>query len=123
MPVHTHDDFYSAASLRHQATGTITCYPTVTFPDTETTSPSPILIMPSARLGIIRLVTSINFKAIGLTQQGFKPMKSGFKPARFRFPDLPEWEVGTLLIQPSQLVDSQASQTRQAYIGVLHVGW
>ena len=43
---------YSAASLEQQATGTIICYTTqLHYPDTETTSPCPMLIMPSARLG------------------------------------------------------------------------
>ena len=43
---------YSSASLEHQATSTMTCYPTeLHYPDTELTSPFPILIMPSARLG------------------------------------------------------------------------
>ena len=42
---------YSAASLEHQATGTMTCYPTQSrYPDTEPTSPCHVLIMPSARL-------------------------------------------------------------------------
>ena len=45
---------YNAASLEHQAT--MTCYPAIAillshYPDTEWTSPCPILIMPSARLG------------------------------------------------------------------------
>ena len=40
---------YSAASLEHQATSTITYYPTQShYPDT---GPCPTLIMPSARLG------------------------------------------------------------------------
>ena len=43
--------YYSAASLGHQATGTMTCYPTQSlYPDIEPTSPWPILIMPSTRL-------------------------------------------------------------------------
>ena len=38
--------------MRHQAAGTMTCYPTQAhYPDTEPTSPCPIIIMPSARLG------------------------------------------------------------------------
>ena len=45
-------ELYSAASLEHQAAGTMTCYPIEShYPDTELTSPCPILIMPSARLG------------------------------------------------------------------------
>ena len=41
---------YSTASLGHKAT--MTCYPTQShYPDTEPTSPCPILIMPSAWLG------------------------------------------------------------------------
>ena len=43
---------YSAASLQHQATGTMTCYPTqLHYLDSEPTSPWHILIMPSVRLG------------------------------------------------------------------------
>ena len=41
----------SAASLRHQSTGTMTCYPTQShYPVTDPTSHCPILIMLSARL-------------------------------------------------------------------------
>ena len=44
---------YSFASLGHQATGTISCYPTRShYPDTVPTSPCPTLIMPSVKLGI-----------------------------------------------------------------------
>ena len=43
-----HGDFI----LLPQATGTVNCYLTqLHYPDTEPTSPCPILIMPSARLG------------------------------------------------------------------------
>ena len=43
---------YNAVSLEHQAAGTMTCYPTQSlYPNTEQTSPCPILIMPSAGLG------------------------------------------------------------------------
>ena len=43
---------YSATSLGHQANDSMTCYPTqLHYPDTERTSPCPILIMPGARLG------------------------------------------------------------------------
>ena len=43
---------YSAASLEHQAAGTMTCYPTPShYADIEPTSPRPILILLSARLG------------------------------------------------------------------------
>ena len=43
---------YSAAPLENQATRTMTQYPTQShYPDTEPTSPCPILLMPSARLG------------------------------------------------------------------------
>ena len=42
---------HSAASLRHQAIGTMTCYHTQShYPDTEPTSPYHILIMPRAGL-------------------------------------------------------------------------
>ena len=38
---------YSAASVEHQTTGSMTCYPTQShYPDTKTPSPCPILIMP-----------------------------------------------------------------------------
>ena len=43
---------YSAVSQEHQTTSTMTCYPTQSpYPDTEPTSPCPILIMTSIRLG------------------------------------------------------------------------
>ena len=43
---------YSAASLGHQAASTMTCYLTqLHYPDTESTSPFPIIIMLSTRLG------------------------------------------------------------------------
>ena len=42
----------SSALLGHQATGTMTCYPTQShYPDPEWTNHCPILIMPSTRLG------------------------------------------------------------------------
>ena len=43
-------------------------------------------------------MTSINFKVIDLTPPG-----SGLEPAIFGFPNLLEWEVGALLIQPPHL--------------------
>ena len=49
-------------------------------------------------------MTDINFKVIGLTQQGFKPAGSTLEPAIFGFADLPEREAGTLLIQPPQFI-------------------
>ena len=43
---------YSAASLEHQATSTMTCYANqLHYPDVEPSSHCPILIMPSTRLG------------------------------------------------------------------------
>ena len=43
---------YSAASLEQQATSSMSCYLTQSqYPDSELTSPCPILIMPSIRLG------------------------------------------------------------------------
>ena len=43
---------FDAASLEHQAAGTLICYPTqLHYPDTEQTSHCPILIMMSTRLG------------------------------------------------------------------------
>ena len=43
---------YNAASLEHQPTSTMTCYPTQShYPDPELNSLCPILIMPSASLG------------------------------------------------------------------------
>ena len=43
---------YSAASLKHEATGMSTCYPTqMYYPDTERTSLHPILKVLSTRLG------------------------------------------------------------------------
>ena len=31
-------------------------------------------------------------------------IRPGFEPTRFRCPNLPNWEMGALLIQPSRLV-------------------
>ena len=42
-------------------------------------------------------MTSINFKVIGLT-------RPAFEPSRFRFANLPKWEIDALLIQLSHLV-------------------
>ena len=70
----------SAASLGHQATGTMACYATQSlYPVTEPTSPCPILIMMSARLGS----NKYHFKVIGLTRLA----RFGFEPARFGLPD------------------------------------
>ena len=92
---------YSAASLGNQATSTMTCYPTQShYADTEPTSPCPILIM----LSVCKEVTNINFKVIGLTRLGFGNVRSRFEPMTFKVPDLPEWELDALLIQPPQLV-------------------
>ena len=41
-------------------------------------------------------MTSINFKVIGLTRQGSENSRSGFEPATFRFPNLPELEADAL---------------------------
>ena len=53
VTVSTQGEFiYSAASLEHQATGTMTYYPTQShYPAIEKTSPCPIIILPGARLG------------------------------------------------------------------------
>ena len=67
------------------------------YPDTEPTSPCPIIIMPSTRLG------SEKYQFIGL-----KKLWSGFESVTFRFPDLPEQEAGTLLIRPPRLVATAA---------------
>ena len=78
------------------------CNPTQShYPDTEPTSPYPILIMRSVRLG----ATSIKLKVIGLTHPGLKTASSGIEPVTFGFPDLPEREASALLIQPSWLVN------------------
>ena len=92
---------YSAASLRYQAAGTMTCYPTQSYyPDIEPNSSCPIIIMLSARLGS----DIINLKIIGLTQPGLENTRCRFEPATFRFPDRPEREADTLLIgQPNWL--------------------
>ena len=52
---------YSAVSLGHQVASTMTCYPTKShYPDTEPTSPCPILMLPSIWLG------SDKYQAIGV---------------------------------------------------------
>ena len=85
---------YSATSLEHQATGTMTCDPTLSqYPATEPTSP--VLPYPNNA----KRQTNINFKVIGLTRPVFETTSSICEPETFRFPDLPEWEVDALLIQ------------------------
>ena len=64
---------------------------------TKPSSPCLIPIMLSIRLGSDKYQLK---KVIGWTQSGFKLVRSGFEPAKFRFPNLPEWEVGALLIWP-----------------------
>ena len=87
---------YSATSLEHQASGTMTCYPTQShYPDTEITSPCPILVMLSARLG------GDKYHWFDSTR-GRKRARYRLKPVTFGFPDLPEREAGTLLIRPPQ---------------------
>ena len=49
-------------------------------------------------------MTSINFKAIGLTRPGFKNARSRFDHVTFGFHDLSEEEADALLIQPPGLV-------------------
>ena len=52
VKVRTHGDFYSAVPLGDQATSTMTWYPTQSqYPDTESTSPCPIRIIPNTWLG------------------------------------------------------------------------
>ena len=69
----------------------MTCYPTQSdYPDTDQTSPTQILIIPSARLGSDKYL-----KVIGLTRPGFEPARFGF---------LPEWEVDALLIRLPRLI-------------------
>ena len=83
----------SAASLEHQATGTITCYPTQSYyPDTERTSPCPIFILSSDRVGNDKY----HLKLIGLTQPGFENTRSRFEAATLRFPDLRQREASAL---------------------------
>ena len=82
---------YSASQLGNQTTRTRTWYPTQShYPYIEPTTPCPILV-PGKE------VTSINFKVIHLTHQGFDP-------ARFSFADFPKGETHALLIRPSSLV-------------------
>ena len=62
---------YSPASLEHQATGTMTCYPTQShYPNTEPTSPLPFLIMPNVSLGSDKyqwnLILKLRFHIKGL---------------------------------------------------------
>ena len=49
-------------------------------------------------------MTHINFKVIDLTRPGFKATNVGLEPMIFGFIDLPEREVGALLIQAPRLV-------------------
>ena len=71
---------YSAASLEHQAVSSMVCYPTQShYPDTEPTSPCPILIMPSTRLGSDKYqLYSHCFDSTRV-----RKLRSGFEPATF----------------------------------------
>ena len=52
MAVCTHVDYYSATPLGNQPVRTLTQYPTQSYyPDTDLTSPCPILLVLNARLG------------------------------------------------------------------------
>ena len=86
---------YSTASLEHQATDSMTCYPTEShYPDTEPTNPCHILIMLSAMLEAASIIKGI----------GLKTVRSGLKPATFRFPDLLEREAAALLMCAPRMV-------------------
>ena len=62
---------YSAAPLRDQATITMTWYPTEShYPDTEPTSPCPILKLPSTRLGSYNYQL---YKSLLWLDDGFEP--------------------------------------------------
>ena len=52
------------------------------------------------------VATSINFEVFGLTRPGCEPVGSRLEPAIFGFPNLPEREVGALLIRPPRLVSN-----------------
>ena len=81
---------YSAAPLGNQTTNTVTWYPIQSnYPDTESTSPCHIQIMPSAWLGSDRYHF---YKPLVWLNQGFG------------FPDLWKRETDALLIRPSRLV-------------------
>ena len=70
---------YSAVSLGHQASSTMTCYPMKShYPDTEPTSPYPILIMSSIMLASEKY----QFKIIGLTRPGLEHEESRFRGTR-----------------------------------------
>ena len=86
----------SAASLGQQAAGTMTCYPTQShYPHTEPTSPCPILIMPSIRLG------SNKYQFLSHWFDSTKVRKC---EVWIRTRDLPEREADTLPIRPPRLV-------------------
>ena len=75
------------------------------YPDTESTSPCPkdkgyILIMQSAWLGSDKY----QFKGHWFDSMRIQTCRHELEPSIFAFPDLPEWEVGTLLIWPLQPV-------------------
>ena len=91
---------YSAASLGHQATRTMTCYLTYShYPDTQYVPyhsfPCPNNIEYQARKWQVSI-----FKSLVFIEPRFEPAGSVFEHVRFGFPDLPAQETNALLIQP-----------------------
>ena len=60
---------------------------------------------------------SINLKVAGLTQPGFKSAGSGLEPEIFWFPDLPEWEAGTLLY--ALLIATPTGHRMEYYVNLI----
>ena len=90
----------SAASPEHQATSTMTCYPTQShYHVTEPPSPYPILIMPSVWLGC----NKYQFLCLWFNSNGFRTCGLWIWTWDLQIP--PSLRTGALLIQPPWLVD------------------
>ena len=101
---------YSAASLEHQVTSTMTCYPTQPhYPDTEPTSPCPILIMLNARPRKWQVSILKSFIWLG---QVSDPRDLDSNARSTDSPHLPKRELGALLIQPPWLVNMTLDAAR-----------
>ena len=65
-------------------------------------------------------MTSLNFKVFSLTRAGFEPVGSGLELVSFGFRNLPEQEVGALLIWPPRLVSNLRVRNRTTKLTRFH---
>ena len=86
-------ELYSDISLEHQAASTMTCYPTQShYNDTEPTSPCPILIMPSTRLGS----NKYQFQSYSFDSSSVRKCRVQIEIHDLQIPPSPRREVGAL---------------------------